>query len=356
MRAAVAKGTSIDARDGVAEPIPGVGQVLVRTIACGICGSDLHALAFPQEMARVLRGSGAVCGLDAGVEYVMGHEFVAEILEHGPETEGALPVGSLVCSMPFATGPDGAELVGYSPTWPGGYGERMILQESALIPVPDGLEPRLAALTEPLAVGEHAVALADIQPGWPCHVVGCGPIGLAVIVALQARGVGPISASDFSPVRRKLAKQLGADVVLDPAEGSGFPDFTALGIPSSPFERAAAAGVGAEPSRAVVFEAVGVPGVINAISEAIPPATRIVVAGVCMQTDRIEPAIALVKELELRFAFAYSAAEFATTLARIARAPEVVAPLITGSVGVDGVARAFTALRAGEQVKVIIEH
>lgn len=151
----------------------------------------------------------------------MGHEFVAEILEYGPGTEGTLPVGSLVCSMPFTMGPGGIELVGYSPTSPGGYGERMVLQEAALIPVPEGLAPRLAALTEPLAVGEHAVSLADVQPGWPCHVVGCGPIGLAIIWALKARGVGRVVAADFSPARRALAQRLGADVVLD-AEGTGF--------------------------------------------------------------------------------------------------------------------------------------
>jgi hypothetical protein len=79
-----------------------------------------------------------------------------------------------------------------------------------------------------------------------------------------------------------------------------------MGIPTNPLERAATAGVGAEPPRAVVFEAVGIPGIIDTVSRAVPPATRIVVVGVCMQTDRIEPSLALVKELELRFAFGYT--------------------------------------------------
>jgi threonine dehydrogenase-like Zn-dependent dehydrogenase len=179
---------------------------------------------------------------------------------------------------------------------------------------------------------------------------------LAVILALKARGLSPISAADFSPTRRELAKQLGADVVLDPGNGPGFPDFAALGVPTNPLERSATAGLGSEPPRAVIFEAVGVPGVIETISEAAPPASRIVVVGVCMQTDTIQPALALVKELELRFAFAYTPAEFAATLTRIASAPNAVAPLITGTVSVDGVASAFAALRAAEQVKVIIEH
>jgi threonine dehydrogenase-like Zn-dependent dehydrogenase len=81
---------------------------------------------------------------------------------------------------------------------PGGFGELMVLQEAMLMPVPEGLDARTAALTEPLAVGEHSVGMADIQPGWPCHVVGCGPIGLAIIVALN--GAAPTrSAPPTSP-------------------------------------------------------------------------------------------------------------------------------------------------------------
>jgi threonine dehydrogenase-like Zn-dependent dehydrogenase len=356
MRAAVVHGSSIVVRDDVAAPQPGPGQVLARTVACGICGSDLHALEFPDQIAGLMRGAGTVCELGAGVDYVMGHEFVAEVVEHGPHTEGTLAPGSLVCSVPIVSSAAGIEPIGYSRTAPGGYGEFMVLQESMLVPVPEGVEPRVAALTEPLAVGEHAVAVADVQPGWPCHVVGCGPIGLAIILALTGLGLGPIVASDFSPRRRELARQVGADLVLDPSAGSGFPDFAALGVPTDALEPTAAASGTASAPRAVLFEAVGVPGLIDSISQAAPPGSRVVVVGVCMQPDRFEPAVALVKELELRFAFAYTPAEFAATLHRIARAPELVTPLITSTVGVEGVADAFTALRAGEQVKVLVEH
>jgi threonine dehydrogenase-like Zn-dependent dehydrogenase len=330
--------------------------VLARTVACGICGSDLHALEFPDQIAYLMRGAGTSCELGAGVEYVMGHEFVAEVVNHGPETEGAVPPGGLVCSVPVLLGAAGIDPIGYSRTAPGGYGEFMVLQESGLVAVPEGLEPRLAALTEPLAVGEHAVAIADVQPGWPCHIVGCGPIGLTIILALKARGLGPIVASDFSATRRELAQQLGADLVLDPGAGPGFPDFAALGVPTNALERTAVASGGSAAPRAVLFEAVGVPGVIASISEAAPPGSRVVIVGVCMQPDRLEPAVALVKELELRFAFAYTPTEFASTLQRIGRAPELVAPLITSTVPVEGVADAFAALRAGEQVKVLVEH
>ncbi|HZZ50617.1 MAG TPA: zinc-binding dehydrogenase [Pseudonocardia sp.] len=356
MRAAVVQGSSIVVRDDVPEPKPGPGQVLARTIACGICGSDLHALEFPDQIARLMRGAGTSCELGSGIEYVMGHEFVAEVIDHGPETAGVVPAGGLVCSVPVLAGAAGIDPIGYSRTAPGGYGELIVLQESIMVPVPEGVEPRLAALTEPLAVGEHAVAVADVQPGWPCHVVGCGPIGLAIILALKARGVSPIVASDFSARRRELAQRLGADLVLDPSDGPGFPDFAQFGVPGNALERTATASGGAAAPRAVLFEAVGVPGVIGSITEAAPPGSRVVVVGVCMQPDRFEPTLALVKELELRFAFAYTPTEFASTLQRIASAPELVTPLITSTVPIDGVADAFAALRAGEQVKVLVEH
>jgi threonine dehydrogenase-like Zn-dependent dehydrogenase len=303
-----------------------------------------------------LNAAGGATSVPPGTSYVLGHEFTAEIVDYGPETEGTLRVGSTVCALPYAMGPTGMEVIGFSPTLPGGYGELMVLQEAMLVPVPEGLDARTAALTEPLAVGEHSVGLADVQPGWPCHVVGCGPIGLAIIVALKARGAGPISASDLSPSRRALAARLGADVVLDPAEGTGFPDFAELGVPTNPLQRAASIGMGSAPPRAAIFEAVGKPGMIRQIIDAAPPGSRIVVAGVDTQGDRFGPALAVVKELELRFGFGYAPKEFAATLARVARSPEAVAPLITSTVGVDGVTGAIDALRVGEQIKVLIEH
>src|SRR6478752_2992376 len=233
MRAAVATGSSIEVRDDVVDPTPGPRQVLVHTIVCGICGSDLHALAAPEEMAQLNAAGGAASVVHPGDPYVLGHEFTAEIVDYGPETEGSLAVGSAVCALPYAMGPTGMEVIGFSPTLPGGFGELMVLQEAMLMPVPEGLDARTAALTEPLAVGDHSVALADGRPGWPCHVVGCGPIGLAIIVALKAGGASPISASDLSPSRRALAAA-GSRYRLGSGRGDRLPQLRRAGCPHQP--------------------------------------------------------------------------------------------------------------------------
>jgi threonine dehydrogenase-like Zn-dependent dehydrogenase len=164
-------------------------------------------------------------------------------------------------------------------------------------------------------------------------------------------------AVDFSPTRRRLAEALGADEVIDPAEVSPYANWGDLGVPSTLMERGAAEMFGAEVRDALIFEAVGIPGVLQAIIEGAPPRARIVVVGVCMQTDHIEPFLAVAKQLEVRFSFGYSPAEFSTTLDRLGRGEIPTGALVTDVVGLDDVAGAFAALGSpGEHGKVIVRH
>lgn len=114
--------------------------------------------------------------------------------------------------------------------------------------------------------------------------------------------------------------------------------------------------LGQAPKRPVVFECVGVPGVINAIIDGAPLFSRIVVVGVCMQDDRIEPAIAIQKEVELRFVFGQSPLEYRDALHMIAEGKVKCAPIITGVVGLDGVDGAFADLDDPERhAKILID-
>src|SRR5262245_5764012 len=197
-------------------PVPGPGEVLVKTLACGICGSDLHALKFTEKLVDSARRSGGAFVMDTKRDIVMGHEFCAEVVDHGPGSPKTLKVGTRVCSIPILISATGVSTVGYSNDNPGGYGEYMRLMEPLLIPVPQSLSTGHAALTEPMAVGLHAVKKARLTPDDVPLVIGCGPVGLAVIAALRLEGVRPIVAADFSPRRRELALAVGADAVVDP--------------------------------------------------------------------------------------------------------------------------------------------
>src|SRR2546426_6774271 len=158
--------------DTVPEPVPGSGEVLVRTLACGICGSDLHALRHAPRMVEAARESGVPFTLDPALDVVMGHESCAEVLDFGPHTQRALGRGTRVVSMPLTADASGVQAIGYSNDYPGGYGELMVLSELFALPVPDGLATEDAALTEPMAVGVHAVAKARLEAGGAPLVLG----------------------------------------------------------------------------------------------------------------------------------------------------------------------------------------
>lgn len=342
--------------DDIAAPAPGVGEVLVKTLACGICGSDLHTLAHGPKMVALSKESDGLFDMDLSRDVVMGHEFCGEVLDYGPGTDGKLPVGSRVCAMPLVARGGKLGTVGYSNDAPGGYGQQMVLMESMLLPVTNGLGTELAALTEPMAVGYHTVEMARLAKTEVPLVIGCGPVGLAVITALKLKGVGPIIAADFSPARRQLAEQLGADVVVDPALNSPYATWTDLARLDTADAGECLFATGPKTRQGVYFECVGVPGVIEQMIAGAPRGCRIVVVGLCMEQDYFMPYRAISKEINIQFVLAYSGAEFAATLHNIAEGKVDVAPLITGKVGLDGVASAFAELGDPEKhAKILVE-
>ncbi|HEX5267858.1 MAG TPA: alcohol dehydrogenase catalytic domain-containing protein, partial [Acidimicrobiales bacterium] len=124
MRAAVMRGSELVV-DDVPDPVPAFGQALVRVLACGICGSDLHFLRHGRRMAELSAGIDPAVGtsLDLDRDIVMGHEFCAEVLEYGPDTEGP-PPGTVVTSMPVMLTLTGVVNLAYNNEFPGGYAER----------------------------------------------------------------------------------------------------------------------------------------------------------------------------------------------------------------------------------------
>lgn len=360
------------------DPRPGDRQVVVDVTGCGICGSDLHARLHADEQADVLAEAGYDGFMRAHQRVVLGHELCGEVADYGPDTLAALPVGTPVVAMPLIR--HGAELhaVGLSASAPGAYAEQVVVQEALMFAVPNGLAAEVAVLTEPMAVAWHAVARSAIADGDVAVVIGCGPVGLAVICMLKARGVETIVASDLSPGRRSLAAACGAGVVVDPAQGSPFaveygwvrgmgegPAFsiaTLEQLARSPGAEPwhvvwrAAEQAGQRAARPVVFECVGVPGMIDQVITTAPLLSRVVVAGVCAKPDVIRPVMAVNKQIDLRFVVGYSPLEFYDTLALLADGTVDVSPIVTGTVGLDGVEAAFDSLGDPERhAKIVID-
>ncbi len=377
MKALVCEGGSLDVRD-LPDLVPGKGQVVLDVVACGICGSDLHARHHADDMAQAAAAAGYRDFMRSDERVVMGHEFSGVVTARGRGV--TLREGTPVVAMPIVRGADsagGVHLTGLTTKAPGGYAEQVLVQEALTFEIPHGLSPVTAALTEPMAVALHAVRRGAVAKNQVAVVIGCGPIGLGVIAMLKAQGVRRVVASDFSAGRRALASTMGADVVVDPAEQSPYevcsekyldaPGLLELAVstmeklravPFLPWQHVfrAAELAGATPKGPVVFECVGVPGILDGVIAASPVYARVVVVGVCMGEDRIRPSIAINKEIDLRFVLGYTPAEFRESLHLIAEGTVDPTPLITGTVGLDGVAQAFADLADPEtHAKILVK-
>jgi threonine dehydrogenase-like Zn-dependent dehydrogenase len=377
MRAVACQRTELEVVD-LPEPIPARGQVRIEVLRCGICGSDLHARHGIDEWAQMAARTGYDRFGRSEEAIVFGHEFSGSVAEYGPGCGGKLPTGTPVVAVPLVRGAQGIDAVGLSAHAPGAYAEQLIVQESMMMAVPNGLAPDVAALTEPMAVAWHAVRRGEVSKRDVAIVIGCGPVGLGVILCLKASGVRTVVASDFSAGRRALATACGADVVIDPAVGSPYEGGAGRGhITDAPAAFELAVGtreklgrlpvgwwhlwrlgekLGGMPKRPVIFECVGVPGMISSIVDDAPLFSRVVVVGVCVGPDRFTPAMAINKEIDLRFVLAYTPLEYRDTLHMLAEGKLDPRPLITGTVGLDGVDAAFTALGDPEaHAKVLID-
>ncbi len=360
-------------------PRPAEGQLVLDVLRCGICGTDLHAKDHADELTEMLANVDYTDFVRSDTPVVMGHEFSGVVADRGRKVGKEFAPGTTVVTFPLLRAQGGVHLTGLSPKAPGAYAEQVLAEASMTFVVPNGLDPATAALTEPMAVAYHAIRRSEISRKDVAIVLGCGPVGLAVICQLKARGVGTIVASDFSPGRRALALRCGADTVVDPAVDSPYdavpakqrgmttmPALYELGVGSmeklrrvpgwSHLYRTVDSLGATAPKRPVIFECVGVPGMIDGVIGAAPLASRIVVVGLCMGDDKFRPAMAMGKEIDIRFVFGYTPLEFRDTLHMLADGKLDASALVTGTVGLDGVETAFQALGDPEKhAKIMID-
>ncbi|HEX4253904.1 MAG TPA: alcohol dehydrogenase catalytic domain-containing protein, partial [Streptosporangiaceae bacterium] len=209
MRAVVCQNEKLRVAE-VPAPVPGKGQVLLATQRSGICGSDLHARLHADELADMATEMGYPTVMRPDQEIVFGHEICGEVIDYGPRTRRQWRPGTRVVTLPVRRNGATVHMVGFDTAAPGGFAEQVVTQQEFTFEVPNGLAVERAVFTEPLAVGWHAVRRGSVSRGQAAVVIGCGPIGLAVILMLKAAGVRTVIASDFSAGRRELAARCGA--------------------------------------------------------------------------------------------------------------------------------------------------
>ena len=307
----------------VVDPSPGAGELVLRVHACGICGSDLKAYS----------------AMPSG--YVLGHEFCGEIIAVGAGAEGWRE-GQSVAAMPlFACGqcrwcladePAHCEKVDYQGVGgaAGAFAECVRVNAASAVRLADGIG-EFGALVEPLAVGLHTVAAGDLRKGDRVLVIGGGNVGAAVAVWARRLGASEVVVSDPVASRRDAAATFGATGVHDPTDGP----------PPSGFD--------------AVFECSGVPGMVQAAVDATGVHGRVVIAGVCVVPDQIVPVIAIMKEVEVRFAVYYRATEFAAAADLLASGAVDPAAFVSRRVDLAGVDGAFdTLLSPNNERKILV--
>lgn len=342
MRAAVFKEMSKPlVIETVPDPVCGPHDLILKVKNCGICGSDLH-MTEPSS------------AMPLGPGNIMGHEFAGEIVEVGKSVTHLWKSGQRVAGFPVICCGDHTPCINYGlgrglcakmlsvglGQSPGAYAEFVRIGASSGYPLPEIVSYREGAMVEPLAVGLHAVDMAKMPRGATVLVIGAGPVGLATMLWANFLGARNVVVSERAEVRQKMAARFGATDAIDASQ------------PLAPQVEKIA---GKPPD--VIFECVGVPGLIGQSMIEAPRGCRIVVAGVCQQPDTILPLIGIVKELELQFVLGYRPADFDYVIAMIASDRVDVGHMLTDVVDLDGLPAAFEALRKpSHQCKVMLEN
>ena len=357
MRAAVLRGRTVETRE-TADPVPGDGQLLLKVLSCAICASDLHFMDNPEAVADDDSG---LWDYHEDADIVMGHEFVGEIIGHGPGIDPAeFPIGARVTSLPVLNVAGVHRIIGCSPAAPGGFGEFMLVQDMFARVVPDDVPVDHAALADAFAVGEYYVrdsGISDDGSAIPI-VVGAGAIGLSAVAALARRGVNPIIVADYNEGRLATARDLGATHTVDPRERSPYDLWTelALGGRDTPsLVELNHAGATAIPG-CNVYEFVGHPGVLDGIIGACPAGTHIHTAGGAPEGDHISSATAKKKGVVIHFGGGPKHEDWYGTLAAVVAGDLDPSPVIGMVVDLDGVPEAIDLARRADGPARIMIH
>lgn len=303
---------------------PPPGTVLVDVEAAGICGSDLHNFSTGQWISRS--------------PSVAGHEFCGRIAAVGEGVTGFVPGDAVVADSRFWCGTcrycragdrNACETLGFvGEVCDGGFAEQVLLPERLVLKRPDTLDPRVAAMAEPLAVALHALDKLSPAPGAPVLVVGCGTIGGLCALALAKRHDGPILLADRNAARVSAVATAtnGRPVALSPEA------------------------LEAALNGAVLRDVIDATGSIAALRQIIGllgPNSRLALVGISHGRLDLDPNILVEREISLLGCHAFKD-ELPEAIALAAELSAVLPAFFNEIVPLEAVPAAFARLLAGE--------
>jgi (R,R)-butanediol dehydrogenase/meso-butanediol dehydrogenase/diacetyl reductase len=331
VKAAVVQGLHVPlAVETIADPTPYAGQVVIQVGRCGICGSELHMTEDP------------AFGVPAGS--VLGHEFAGEVVAIGTGVE-RIAMGDLVSVVPIASCGHCPTCLAGEPAWcpqmalqGGGYAEYAATNERQCVILPKSASIADGAIVEPLAVALHGVMLSGLAAGDKVLVLGAGPIGLAVAYWARRLGAAKVVVQDVASFQEERAIAMGATgFVVDPHEPVAASD-RALGGKAD-----------------IVFECVGVPGLIAQAIDQVRIKGSVVILGLCTRPDSFVPFVALSKEVRLLTSAFFKRQEYEAALDALDAGSAEPRLLVTDTIGLDAVPDTFEGLRRRtHQCKVLI--
>lgn len=323
-------------------PAVGPGQLRIAVAACGICGSDLSMSKDPCRFVEVAEKAGyPLAVFDPRRPVVLGHEYAGTVVETGSGITD-FAVGDRVAGIGVSTetGTGIPTIIGYSNEYHGGFGEFIVVDAFWVRHVPDGLA-RARHPGRTAACGRMHVQQSGLTAEDSALVIGCGPIGLGAILAAKAHGARTVIASEPSPGRRALARALGADIVVDPAEQDPVAVWNEQAAPSS--------GI------LIAYECSGRPGILDSLLHTLPFGSRIQVLAAGFAEETIVPVVGQFRMIAINFGHGSYERAYDTVLQRLADGEIDAEAIITGRVGLDGVADAFQALRdPDDHVKILV--
>ena len=200
--------------ESMEKPMPKYGEVVVKVMACGICGTDVH----------IFHGDEGAAPTPAGT--VLGHEFAGVVEAIGDGVKG-VAVGDRVCVDPnklcnecyyckSGIGHFCEDMIGIGTTVNGGFAEYCVVPESQVYQIADTTTFEMAAMAEPVACCVHGIDMCNISCGDTVAVIGGGMIGLIMLQLAKISGAGKLILIEPVEEKREMAKALGADLCINP--------------------------------------------------------------------------------------------------------------------------------------------